>query len=927
MCSVLWGTVFDNSNNDANATSVAICADGSVVVGGFFWGGSVNVTDRQGRLVSNLRARYSHMNLVRDFSAAFYARFLADGTFVWAREWSGIIDAYVSDITCDSKNRLMMSGRFPPGGDYLPATITADPSTGPAVYGSYWITGGRNEPTGSVFIEMVHTFGNLANPPGGNYPLFSTGSSYPGLHMVQVDTNSARVSFYYRNTPSTWITPLLHNTITGVPQLQNQTGTFGWVYEFTTPNDVSLCASWNNVAFFRSATPFKSDPELSEGGAGGYFYRGDNNWRATVAFAQTQGVMKLWRGIRTIISTNSDGDHLWSNAANITGNNVWVSSNNGLVSLAGAVFGAPSVAVFRFLDQGSLIWSVQIQGLGSENRTDISVSGVATDSDGNVAVVGRMGYAPLAVRDITGQQVATIASFGTFSAFIVSFDISGKYRWSATISSWSNFELNTVAVDRLGNVAVGGSMASVTTIYNTNGTAVQTFSNAALFGGYIFRFSSTGDYIDQILLRGVGSVIVKRLHYDSVGRLYASGDFLSSSISISSPYDSYPDVVTSAGNRAGFAMRFNVTASIKTVTVSFTSTILATPNPSTTVPIDQSRNTNILDSLLALGEITLIVIGVLIALFLCFCFFGFYLIAQRAAMKKMSKMVDGTYFTVDMMNSTRMMDNMPKMVGSMPTHIELRNNYDFKQGERLPTGPDTFLFKCILRGTQAPSLARGETDLVIKVFAKSETVLKADQKARFNLEVSALWKLRQNKSIMKIIGYSREPVGLIMKRYGFGSLSHWIYASSEAPAELAYSKANISKMILDVAKAVSFIHQNKVIHGDISSGNILLDRYGLVFIPVLTDFSNARMADAPDTTRVIKNESIAYAAPEVLASFASDNETQGTQKSQVAKSGDVYSLGIIILELIQRRLWALPASKLGNHLDDAFAEIENMFDF
>ena len=111
------------------------------------------------------------------------------------------------------------------------------------------------------------------------------------------------------------------------------------------------------------------------------------------------------------------------------------------------------------------------------------------------------------------------------------------------------------------------------------------------------------------------------------------------------------------------------------------------------------------------------------------------------------------------------------------------------------------------------------------------------------------------------------------------------------------------------SKALAYVHQNKLVHGDLNPTNILLDQIGLGYIPVLTDFSNSRSVNSRDMVRVIESESIAYAAPEVLLSFGSDAEPIQRPSAQLMKAGDIYSVAMILFEMLNRRLWIAQSSE------------------
>ena len=775
-CSPSWVATFDNTFSTTAASAVAFCSDGSVFVGGSFLGYHLNITDSTGVVVSRLFPRYSHMNSIRDFSAAYFAKFNLNGHLLWAKEWSGPVDAGVTSMTCDAKNRIIMGGR----------TGSASASATGTNLGNYWLSEGRAEPTGSIFIEAMMSF-----PPVGAYsgqsgfPIFSS-AAVAGYQHVQVDSNHQYLRFWHRTAAPTanWANPLAYNML-ATPTLANRTGLLGITWDWPNGNQVQGRFSWNNVAFAETtpyvAFSFMAQP-ISPGSAG-YLRRPEDGWVAWNG--ASQGGMRMWRGLRTMVAVNSDGDHIWSRALNHTGNDVGLVSSNGLITIAGVVPNTGTIEVHRYLDQGSRVWTASIFGLVWTNRTDVQFASVNMDSEGNVAVVGRMGNLPLGIRDFSGAQVATIDSNGTFSGFIVVFDSYGQFKWANSISSFTTLQMSSVAIDRLGNVAVACVTSSLSIMYNASSTILNAFTQ---HGAYIFRFSSEGNILDTSSLRGSGSIDIKILQYAPTGELFVGGDFSGGTISVYSQYENNLDIMSNSGNIGTFALRFDFILTKSTVIIAYTSSVVSytsTLDPQTT-PVAESTGSDFFANLInQLGMITLIVILVLIIVLCGFMFFAYRLLMRYVKIKAGKRIDVGTYFTVDDFPVSPRERGVPKLPGTFPTHLELRNNFDFKQGERLPTGPETFLFKCTLRGANGghqATMSRGHEDVVIKIIAKSEALLKEDQKFKFNMEVTSLWKLKSSKNIMKLIGFCIEPVGLIMRQYRYGSLSHWIYASSESPA-------------------------------------------------------------------------------------------------------------------------------------------------
>jgi serine/threonine protein kinase len=105
-----------------------------------------------------------------------------------------------------------------------------------------------------------------------------------------------------------------------------------------------------------------------------------------------------------------------------------------------------------------------------------------------------------------------------------------------------------------------------------------------------------------------------------------------------------------------------------------------------------------------------------------------------------------------------------------------------------------------------------------------------------------------------------------------------------------------------MAEALDYAHSQGVLHRDIKPANILVTPYGR---PMLTDFSlSLHTLRVTDRTLDPCGGTLAYMAPEHLEAFDSD---ETAARAAVDRRSDIYSLGVVLYELLTGRRPCRPA--------------------
>ncbi|KAE8727349.1 putative receptor-like protein kinase [Hibiscus syriacus] len=160
----------------------------------------------------------------------------------------------------------------------------------------------------------------------------------------------------------------------------------------------------------------------------------------------------------------------------------------------------------------------------------------------------------------------------------------------------------------------------------------------------------------------------------------------------------------------------------------------------------------------------------------------------------------------------------------------------------------------------------------------------------FKQELDILLRLRHD-NIVKLLGYSDdlEEVALVFEYIPNGNLQEKLHERNKEVLPWRTRTA----IAYQLARAIEFLHEKcslQIIHGDIKASNILLDEH---FNCKLCDFGSAKMGFSstvmPPSSSTMKHVMIGspgYTDPHYL------------RTGLASKKNDVYSLGVIILELV-----------------------------
>ncbi|XP_021833209.1 G-type lectin S-receptor-like serine/threonine-protein kinase LECRK3 [Prunus avium] len=209
---------------------------------------------------------------------------------------------------------------------------------------------------------------------------------------------------------------------------------------------------------------------------------------------------------------------------------------------------------------------------------------------------------------------------------------------------------------------------------------------------------------------------------------------------------------------------------------------------------------------------------------------------------------------------------------------KMTNNFE----EELGKGASSTVYKGLILGSQKPVAVKR----LEKVAAEGET--------EFQTEIRVIGRTH-HKNLVRLLGYCLDgPKKLLVYEYmSNGSLADVLFTRERQP--FWEERMGIAR---NIARGFLYLHEEcdtQIIHCDIKPQNILLDEF---MCPKISDFGLAKLlkADQTRTTTGIRGTK-GYVAPE------------WHRKMPITVKADVYSFGIVLLEIICCRRnvdWSLP---------------------
>jgi len=182
---------------------------------------------------------------------------------------------------------------------------------------------------------------------------------------------------------------------------------------------------------------------------------------------------------------------------------------------------------------------------------------------------------------------------------------------------------------------------------------------------------------------------------------------------------------------------------------------------------------------------------------------------------------------------------------------------------------------------------RLERDVAVKVIRTEKLTIESMTRSlkRFEREAKSLAKLT-HPNIVPITDYGEhdDKPYLVMPHLPGGTLKK-LLKGKPMPWE------NAVRLLIPIARALHYAHQQGIIHRDVKPSNILITQSGE---PMLTDFGIAKILLANEETADLTGTGMGVGTPE----YMSPEQFQG---KGVDVRADIYSLGVVLYEMVTGR--------------------------
>jgi hypothetical protein len=527
-------------------------------------------------------------------SGGVVTAFNSDGTAFGTIANSGNTDAFI--VKYDTNGTVQWVARIASLGAEIGYAIATDSS------GNVYVTGQGGGAVGTAFSSNGVAFGTAIENSGGGDAFIvkyntngivqwvaRVGSANADIGYGIATDSSGNVYVTGQGGSGIVVTAFSSNGAGFGTTLPSSGGTDAFIVKYNTSGFVQWVARVASTAVdigYGIASDSSGNVYVTgQGGSGAVVTAFDSNGTAfgttlansgnTDAFIVKYNTSGFVQWVARVASTAAD---IGYSIATDSSGNVYVTGQGGSGAVVtafnsnGTAFGTTlansgntDVFIVKYDTNGTVQWVARV----SSTAADIGY-GIATDSSGNVYVIGQ-GGSGVVVTAFNSNGTAfgtTISNSGNTDAFIVKYDTNGTVQWLTRVASPGVDIARAIAIDSGGNVYLTGQYtASPFSIY---GSALSLFSTIPNAGGndtFVVKYGASGDPQWVARVASTDADIGYSIATDSSGNVYVTGQCGSGVVvtAFSSNGVAFGTTLPSSGNTDAFIVKYNTSGIVQWV--------------------------------------------------------------------------------------------------------------------------------------------------------------------------------------------------------------------------------------------------------------------------------------------------------------------------------------------------------------------------
>ncbi|MED6120279.1 hypothetical protein PIB30_019430 [Stylosanthes scabra] len=201
----------------------------------------------------------------------------------------------------------------------------------------------------------------------------------------------------------------------------------------------------------------------------------------------------------------------------------------------------------------------------------------------------------------------------------------------------------------------------------------------------------------------------------------------------------------------------------------------------------------------------------------------------------------------------------------------------------------------------------GDGSNKIVAVKRLERIVDDEGEREFRAEVTAIARTH-HRNLVKLVGFCIEGSRklLVYEYVSNGCLANLLFKGKKHHHQVALPLKERIKIALDVARGVQYLHEEcrvRIVHCNLKPQNILIDE---AWTAKISDFGLARLLKQPQQSGLLTNDEddevrSGYLAPEWKKEASSSPSSSSCSSPLVSVKADIYSYGVVLLEIVCRR--------------------------